>query len=68
MSFLLLYDLGRSKNAARLKVNRELSKINASMFQHSVWEHTDIDKLRRIADFIRKNGGKAIILEKKIVY
>jgi 2,4-dienoyl-CoA reductase-like NADH-dependent reductase (Old Yellow Enzyme family) len=68
MSFLLLYDLERSKTAARLKINRELSKMNATMFQHSIWKHDDIDKLKVIADFIKQNGGKVIILEEKIVY
>ncbi len=68
MSFLLMYDLEKSKSAARLKINRELSKMNATMFQHSVWRHDDLDKLKQIAEFIKQNGGKVIILEEKIVY
>jgi hypothetical protein len=68
MSYLLLYDLEKSKSAARLKVNRELNKMNATMFQHSIWKHDDLEKLKQIAEFIKQNGGKAIILEEKIVY
>ena len=68
MPFLLLYDLAKSKAYTRVKINRELNKIDAKMFQHSIWEHSNLNSLKRIADLVRENGGKAIILKKKIVY
>lgn len=59
ISFLLLYDLGRGENAVRLKINRELRKLGANMFQHSIWEHTNIHKLKEIADLIGNREGKS---------
>lgn len=66
--YIILYDIGRGKNATRLRVSRELGGMDAKMFQHSVWEHEDVNKLMEIVSIIRANGGKAVIMEKKIVY
>jgi CRISPR/Cas system-associated endoribonuclease Cas2 len=68
MSFLLCYDVTRSRGSLRVKINRELSRIDAKMLQHSMWEHTDFNQLKSVAKMIKSSGGRAIILEKRIVY
>jgi hypothetical protein len=45
-----------------------LTKIKAKMLQRSVWLHESAQKLVEIASFIKSRGGKAIVLEKNVVY
>lgn len=35
--------------------------------QHSVWEHSDLEELKRISRWIKEADGRAIILKKEVV-
>lgn len=65
---VLIFDIPKGERHVELKVWRELKKINAKMIQHSVWRHSDLSKLIKIATFIKKSGGSAAILEEKLIF
>ncbi|MEA1905058.1 MAG: hypothetical protein U9M97_04170 [Candidatus Hadarchaeota archaeon] len=67
MSYLILFDIKELDNATRLRVNRKLRKLSALMLQQSVWESNNVDELRELVESIRLSGGKALILEKRVV-
>ena len=67
MQYILIYDIPRELKSFQVWVNRALKKAGAEKFQHSVWECPDVSNLREIAKRIRKEGGVAVILEKKVV-
>jgi hypothetical protein len=67
MSYLIVYDIKRLDHVTRLKVNRRLRKLGASKLQHSVWELSDFQELNDLMLIIKSAGGKALVLEKKIV-
>jgi len=64
MSYLLIFDIKREKPSLRVKVNRMLNSIKARLLQDSVWEFEDLKELKRIANFIRSEGGKALLFKK----
>lgn len=68
MSNVLLFDIPRENNTLEKRINRELHNIKARMIQHSVWKSDNINDLIRIANEIKKFGGKAIILEEKLIF
>ena len=65
---LLVFDLPRELHVQRKKINRELHSMGAKMIQHSVWSSEDFYALIEVASFIKKVGGKASILEEKIIF
>lgn len=67
MSYLIVYDIRRLDNALRLRVSRRLRGLGASRLQHSVWELDRLADLLGLAALIRSAGGKAMILEKRVV-
>jgi len=64
MSYLLVFDIKKEKPSLRVKVNRMLNRIKARLLQDSVWEFNDLKELKRIANFIRSEGGKALLFKK----
>jgi len=67
MSYLIIFDIKKSDNATRLKVNRYLRKLDAEMLQQSVWQLDGLNDLRDLAMLIKSSGSKALILRKEIV-
>jgi hypothetical protein len=67
MGYIILFDIPRNMGYLQVKINRLLHSINAQLIQHSVWESENLEGLKKIKDLIESNGGKAIILEKKII-
>ncbi|MEM5854395.1 MAG: hypothetical protein QW228_08575 [Candidatus Aenigmatarchaeota archaeon] len=67
MRYIIIYDIPRDKKILQVQVNRALKAIRAEKIQHSVWESDDIKTLRLIATRIKNEGGKAILLEKKVI-
>lgn len=67
MKYIIIYDIPRDKKVLQVQVNRALKAIRAEKIQHSVWESDDIKTLRLIATRIKNEGGKAILLEKKVI-
>lgn len=66
--YVLIYDIPSSFPQFKVKINRELKKANATMLQKSVWKHNDLAFLTKIALLIKSIGGKAIVLEEKLVF
>lgn len=66
--YIIIFQLPKNSQSLKLKVNRMLTKIKARMLQRSVWFHENAQKLVEIASFIKSRGGKAIVLEKNVVY
>ena len=65
--YLFVYDLPLDKSSLRVKVNRALHKINAKKLQHSIWQSDDVEALKEIVDMVKRGGGQANVLEKKII-
>jgi CRISPR/Cas system-associated endoribonuclease Cas2 len=68
MSYILIFDIPRKNAILAVKVNRKLKEINAEKIQNSVWRGEDFDELVKIALLIRNSGGKAQIIEEKVVF
>ena len=68
MKYLIIYDIPREKKSLLVKVNRALRCTRAEKIQHSVWESENLSVLKRIANEIKREGGTANILEKKIIF
>lgn len=68
MGFVLIFDIPESEAVEKVRINRELHRINARMIQNSVWKHEDLKELISFAIRIRNLGGKASILEEKFVF
>lgn len=66
--YILMFDIPRENTILAVKVNRKLKKINAEKVQNSVWRSENLDELINIALWIRNSGGKAQIIEEKIVF
>jgi hypothetical protein len=65
--FIIIYDIPREKKSLLVKINRILHAINAEKIQHSIWQSSDIDQLKIIANLIREEGGEARVLEVKTI-
>ena len=68
MSYVIVYDIKELDNATRLKVSRRLRKLRALKLQQSVWELDRLVDLRELAGSIKSAGGKAFVVEKRVVY
>jgi CRISPR/Cas system-associated endoribonuclease Cas2 len=68
MIYILIFDIPRENPILAVKVNRKLKEINAEKIQNSVWRSENLEELTKIALLIRNSGGKAQILEEKIVF
>ncbi|MCS7106080.1 MAG: hypothetical protein NZ942_02075 [Candidatus Aenigmarchaeota archaeon] len=67
MKYIIIYDIPRDKKVLQVQVNRALKTIKAEKIQHSVWRSDDLKTLRMIATRIKNEGGKAILLEEKMI-
>ena len=66
--FVLIFDIPVEKTALKLKVNRTLRKENFRMIQKSTWASKDLDKMIKIATWIKLAGGKSRIMEEKLIF
>jgi len=65
---IFIFDIPKKENTVKVRVWRDLIKINAKKIQHSVWKSDDLKNLIEIANFIKKSGGHAMILEEKLIF
>lgn len=65
--YVLIYDLPAGKKSMLVKVNRALHRLEAQKLQHSVWQSERLEDLGDIARMIKRAGGRATVLEKKVV-
>jgi hypothetical protein len=68
MPGILVFDIPRGQTILNVKVNRKLKAIKAKKIQNSVWKSDNINELIKIAIWIRNAGGKAKVLEEKIIF
>ncbi|MCD6403167.1 MAG: hypothetical protein J7K98_02465 [Candidatus Aenigmarchaeota archaeon] len=68
MSYILAFDIPTDLKVFKLQINRRLKRIHATMIQRSLWKHNDLNELIRIASLIKNVGGKALIMEEKLVF
>ena len=66
--FVLAFDIPASEPVFKLTINRRLRRMGARMIQRSLWQHEDLNELIRIAMFIKNVGGKARIMEEKLIF
>ena len=67
--FVLIFDLPKKSHSNYVKVWRDLNKIiNIKKLQHSVWKSENLNELIDVANFIKKSGGHAMILEEKLIF
>ena len=66
--FILAFDIPTELRIFKLQINRRLRRMNAKMIQRSLWKHDDLKELIKIATLIKNAGGKAIIMEEKLVF
>lgn len=65
--YVLIFDLPAGKKSMLVKINRTLHKMEAQKLQHSVWQSDRLEELGDIASMIKRAGGRANVLEKKVV-
>lgn len=68
MSNILIFDIPKGETILNVKVNRKLKEIGAVKIQNSVWRSDNLKELIKIAIWIRNVGGKAKVLEEKIIF
>ena len=68
MSYVIVFDIPRNLAVERVRMHRELRKIGAKNIQHSLWRHKNLKSLIKIGIEIRKLGGRAEILEEKLLF
>lgn len=68
MGFVLIFDLPRESGSLRRQLNRRLNSLGAKQIQFSVWVHDKLDEFVDIANWIKKSGGEARILEEKFIF
>ncbi len=68
MSYVLVYDIPQSEAVEKVRINRMLHRIGAKLMQQSLWTSDDIKNLVAIGIRIRKIGGRAQILEERILF
>lgn len=68
MAYLLVFGIPKGSTILNVKVNRLLKYIDAEKIQNSVWRSDNLKEFTKIVIWIRNAGGKAQILEERIVY
>lgn len=66
--FILAFDIPSKNPYFKLIVNRRLKKLGAKMVQRSLWQHEDLNELISIAILIKNAGGKARIMEERLIF
>jgi len=67
-NFLLAFDIPTELKTFKLQINRRLKRMKAKMLQRSLWKHSNLKELIKIAILIKNVGGKAIIMEEKLIF
>jgi CRISPR/Cas system-associated endoribonuclease Cas2 len=67
-SYLLVYDIKELDCRTRQRVSRCLRRLRALRLQQSIWESGKLAELKNLADSIGLAGGKALVLEKRVVH
>jgi hypothetical protein len=67
-NFIISFDIPKEMIALRVKVFRELRRMNAKMIHESLWESPLLQNLTDIALKIKQHGGRSRILEEKFVF
>ena len=65
--FVLIFDIPTEMSVLKVKINRALKLINATMVQRSVWKSKNKKDLVSLALWIRQHGGKADVIQWKSV-
>jgi len=68
MSFILSFDLPKEFSTPRVRIFRELKKVDAKLIHESFWKSDSLEDLISVAMLIKKFGGDAVILEEKLVF
>ena len=66
--YVLSFDLPQESETERRKINRDLNKLGAILVHDSFWKSKKLKELIFIAQFIKNSGGKARILEEKLIF
>lgn len=66
--FVLAFDIPTEHENFKLKINRELHRIKAKKVQRSMWKSDKLNELIRLATIIKNVGGKARVLEEKLIF
>ncbi len=70
--FLFSFDIPHHKNSDnwhfKIWVYRKLKRINARMVQRSLWRSNNMEALVTLAKLIKEEGGRAIIMEERLVF
>ncbi|MCS7132072.1 MAG: hypothetical protein NZ934_05035 [Hadesarchaea archaeon] len=61
------YDTRGLDCRTRQRVSRRLRGLGALRLQQSVWESSELAELKALARSIALAGGKALVLEKRVV-
>jgi len=70
--FIFSFDIPHSKSKNnwpfKIWVYRKLKRINAKMVQRSLWKSSNLNALINLATLIKEDGGKARIMEEKLIF
>jgi len=66
--YLLAFDIPTQEVYFKKRIYLMLKKIGAKMVQRSLWASDNLDELTKIATLIKNVGGKARIMEEKLVF
>lgn len=65
---VIVFDIPTEETSFKTKINRLLKSIGAIQIQRSVWKSNNLKELIKIATLIKMIGGKAIIMEEKLIF
>ncbi len=66
--FVLIYDIPTGEAYFKKRINRMLNMMKAEMVQRSAWKSYDLNGLTRIATLIKNVGGRARIMEERLIF
>ena len=66
--FIIAFDIPVEERSFKVKINRILKANNAKMIQKSIWSSSNLSLLVKLATWIKEVGGKARILEEKLIF
>lgn len=68
MKFILSFDLPKEFSTPRVRIFRELRRIDAKLVHESFWTSDSLEDLTSVAIMIKRFGGDARILEERFVF
>ena len=66
--FVITFDIPIEERSLKLKINRILKRKKFKMIQKSVWSSKDLKEMVKIATWIKLAGGKARIMEERLIF